>query len=165
MITHCSHLLKPIINKDSQILILGSFPSVMSRKSLYYGHKSNRFWKVLETILNIELYSKSPNEKAKILLDNKIALYDVIEECDISLSSDSSIKNVTPASLQELISSANIKLILLNGKKATSLFYKFFPDITLNVISLPSTSSANAACSLDNLIKKWRDALSPYIVK
>ena len=163
MISHCKHSLKPIINNDSKILILGSFPSIKSRQTFYYGNPYNRFWKVLEKILKTNLVNKTPEEKTTILLNNKIALYDVVEECDIVASSDSSIKNVIPIDLEKLIQNTNISHIILNGKKATELYNKYFSSLSLIAITLPSTSPANAKFSLDQLTKKWEDTLFPLL--
>ena len=87
------HTLKPIYNKNSKILILGSMPSVISRnKNFYYANRNNRFWNIMENLFLTKFNSNL--EKRKFLLDNKIALWDVIKSCEIKGSSDNSIKNV-----------------------------------------------------------------------
>ena len=96
------HTLKPIYDKDSKVLILGSFPSVLSREqNFYYANPTNRFWKVLEHLFNVILSNN--DEKKTFLLKKHIALWDVIYSCDINNSSDSSIKNVIPNSIKNLI--------------------------------------------------------------
>lgn len=88
------HTIPPVFNRNSKILILGSFPSVKSREAeFFYGHKQNRFWKVLANLLN-ESVPENAEEKKQLLLSNGIALWDVIKSCTITGSSDSSIKNV-----------------------------------------------------------------------
>ena len=154
-ITHES--IEPFINDDSEVLILGSFPSVKSREEeFYYAHKSNRFYKVISNIFKEELPT-SIESKKELLVKHHIALYDVIYSCDISNSDDSSIKNVTPIDIKELLLKyPNIKTIILNGGKAKELFNRYLlKDIDTKNIEIgyaPSTSSANAKRSLEELV-------------
>ena len=153
------HPLKPIYSKDSEILILGTFPSVLSRESsFYYGNPQNRFWKMLAGIFHAPL-PQTNEEKRDLLLSNKIALWDVIASCRISGSADSSITNVVPNDLSVLLSKASVKKILLNGKTAERLFYRYNSGLSIPVVALPSTSPANAAWSLERLILEWRKAM------
>lgn len=146
------HNLKPIYNKDSKVLILGSFPSVLSREqNFYYANPTNRFWKVLENLFNVTLNNN--DEKKSFLLKEHIAIWDVIKSCDIYKSSDSSIKNVIPNNVKKIIKESNINYIFVNGKKALKLYNKYLHDcLKIEAIYLPSTSSANAAYSLGELI-------------
>lgn len=151
------HNIEPVWNENSKILILGSFPSVKSRESeFFYSYKYNRFWKVISKITN----SKEPKtieEKKKLILDNNIALWDVIESCDISGSSDSSITNVKVNDVPKITKNAPVKMIFTNGSKANNLYKKYLQDkIGITAIKLPSTSSANASYSLEKLIDKWK---------
>lgn len=135
---------EPYVNSDSEILILGSFPSVKSREvGFYYGHPRNLFWKVLSTVFNEEL-PVTIDEKKAMLKRNKIALFDVVEECEIKGSLDSNIKNFKSADIKSVIEKGNISRILLNGGKAYSVFEKKYPDLLEMAIKLPSTSPANA---------------------
>jgi hypoxanthine-DNA glycosylase len=150
------HDFKPIINKDSKILILGSFPSVKSRENdFYYMHPQNRFWPLMSAILEEDLVDASIQDKTKLLKKHHIALYDVIESCNINGSSDASISDVRPINLKELIKFSSIKHIYLNGRKAESLFNEYFPDYKSMAFYLPSTSPANARYRLDDLYKEW----------
>ena len=158
MSTHLTHTFPIYINKDSKILFLGSFPSVKSREQMfYYGHPQNRFFKVLGSIFNESIENTVISKKA-FLKKYHIALYDVIEECDIIGSSDASIRNVTPIDLKKiLIEYPNIKSIGVNGKKASSLFNKYLEKDCrgVSIYHLPSTSPANAKTSLEELIKEY----------
>lgn len=155
-ITHES--IKPFIDNNSSILILGSFPSVKTREvGFYYGHPQNRFYKVISNIF-FEPLPTSIESKKELLIKHHIALYDVIYSCDISNSEDSSIRNVTPIDIKELLSRYhNIKTIILNGNKAKELFNKYLvKDIdtqNIDIYYAPSTSPANAKMRLDNLIE------------
>ena len=153
-----THTFPIYINEDSTILILGSFPSVKSREQMfYYGHPQNRFFKVLGSIFDEDVHN-TVDSKKKFLNKHKIALYDVIEECDIEGSADSSIRNVTPIDLESILKKyPNIQSIGVNGKKASSLFEKYLRHYCSGVKTyhLPSTSPANAKCSLDELIKEY----------
>lgn len=153
------HTLKPIYNKYSKILILGSFPSKISRtNNFYYANKNNRFWKILEIIFNINL--NNINDKINFLLNNNIALWDVIHSCEINKSSDSSIKNVMPNDIKSIINNSNIKHIFITGKTAFKYYNKFFKDLNISITILPSTSSANASYSLDRLIEEYKIILN-----
>lgn len=147
------HNLKPIYNENSKILILGSMPSVISRKSeFYYANKTNRFWKILEILFSVHL--ESSKEKKEFLLQNKIALWDVIKSCDIKGSSDSSIKNIEVNDIPSLLKETNIVCIFCTGKKAYELLNKYF-KLDVEVIYLPSPSSANASFTLEKLVNQY----------
>lgn len=147
----------PIFNENSDTLILGSYPSVKSRETgFFYGHKQNRFWKLLARIYGEEV-PENIEEKKNFLLSNNIALWDVIDSCDIEGSSDSSIKNARPCDIRYVLEKApDIDRIFLNGKTAEKYYMKFMKDISLPVVTLPSTSPANAAWSLDRLESEWK---------
>ncbi len=145
-----------IYDKNSKILILGSFPSVKSREQkFFYGHPQNRFWKVIAAIFKEEI-PKSIPEKKKMLIRNKIALWDVIASCEIIGSSDSSITNAVPNDLAPIFKTAKIEKVFCNGTKSFELYQKYiFPQNNINAEKLPSTSPANAAFNLEKLIKEW----------
>lgn len=150
------HTFAPVYDKNSKLLILGSFPSVKSREiSFYYGHPRNRFWTLLSALLKQPI-PVSIEEKKNLLLSYHIALWDVIQSCEIKGSSDSSIKNVVPNNILSLIEQTSVTHIYANGSKAYSLYEKYCkPNIFLPITKLPSTSPANAAFPLERLIKEW----------
>ena len=149
---HIVHSFEPVYDKASEILILGTLPSVKSRENnFYYGHKQNRFWKVLATLLK-EPVPDTIEEKKAMLLARRIALWDVIQSCDIKGSSDSSIKNVQPTDIGMILEKTNITRIYANGNKAGQLYKRYqFPVTGIEAMVLPSTSPANAAWSLERL--------------
>ena len=151
------HTIGSLFDEKSKVLILGSFPSVKSREQgFFYGHPQNRFWKVLSAIL-CELLPKTIDEKRIMLIKNNIALWDVIASCDILGSSDSSIKNVIPNDISEILNTADIKAIFTNGKTSFNLYNNYIlPKTDVNPIYLPSTSPANAAFSVEKLIDEWK---------
>lgn len=155
---HIRHEFEPVFDEKSEILILGTLPSVKSREqNFYYGHPRNRFWKVLATLYEEKQPPVSIEEKKSFLLRNHVAVWDVIEECDIVGSSDSSIKNVVPADIAGLLSRTNIRRIYANGGKAFELYMKYtYPVTRREIEKLPSTSPANAAFQMDRLIECWR---------
>ena len=154
---HIVHSFEPVYDKASEILILGTLPSVKSRENnFYYGHKQNRFWKVLATLLKEPVPVTIEVNKA-MLLAHRIALWDVIQSCDIKGSSDSSIKNVQPTDIGMILEKTNITRIYANGNKAGQLYKRYqFPVTGIEAMVLPSTSPANAAWSLDRLCEAWR---------
>lgn len=156
------HPIPPLYDKDSRILILGSFPSVKSREAaFFYGHPQNRFWKTLAGILS----RKTPatiDEKRDFLHENHIAVWDVIESCDIIGSSDSSIRNVVPNDLSVILDCADIKEIFCNGARSYEYYCRYIMDKTgMAAHKLPSTSPANAAYSLNRLKEEWKVICQP----
>lgn len=153
-----THPFEPIYNANSKILILGSFPSVKSREvNFYYAHPQNRFWRVLSKVVNKNV-PVSIGEKRRFLLDNNIAIWDVIKSCDIEGSSDSSICDVEVNDIIGLIKKTKIKRIYFNGKIAYTYFNRNFQENLDNIekIVLPSTSSANATFTFDKLLNNWK---------
>lgn len=150
------HPIPPIYDHESRILILGSFPSVKSREGcFFYHHPQNRFWKILALILNQPVPSDI-EEKRQFLIENHIAVWDVIASCTIEGSSDSSIKNVIPNDLSEILEHAPISQIFCNGGTSHQYYKKYQEKITgKNALRLPSTSPANAAWSLERLKPEW----------
>ena len=152
------HPFPPLYDKNSKILILGSFPSVKSREQMFfYGHPQNRFWKVISTVLGQET-PITVDEKKNFLLSNNIALWDVFASCDITGSSDSSIKNVVANDLCKILNNADIKQIFVNGKTAEKYYNKYIRDvIKRDAVCLPSTSPANAGWGIERLITEWKN--------
>lgn len=149
----------PVIDGNSKVLILGSFPSVKSREQgFYYGNKQNRFWKMLGNALDKPV-PESVEERKNFLLDNKIALWDVIEKCAISGSSDADITeaNSVPVDFEKVLNQYdNIKLIICNGKKAYEVFLKFNKKNIVRCVLMPSTSPANGRYDESVWIKTLR---------
>ncbi len=147
------HPFKPIYNSDSKILFLGSIASVKSREIGYpYASPQNRFWKVLKIIFNQEI-----EDYKQFLLSKKIALWDVIKSCEITGSSDSSIKNVVVNEIWNIIADSNIKYVFTNGKKAYYLYNKYIYSKTgIKAIYLSSTSPANANKNIDDLVNEYK---------
>jgi len=156
--THVSHDFEPVFDENSKVLILGTFPSVKSRENqFYYGHPQNRFWKVIAGLTESEV-PQTIEEKKKLLLEHGIAIWDVIESCDIIGSSDSSIKNVVPADIESVVANSKIQNIYANGGTAKKLYEKYSQKKTgREIIGLPSTSPANAAYSLERLLECWQE--------
>ena len=156
------HTFGPVYNKNSKVLILGSFPSVKSRElNFYYGHPQNRFWKLMSKIYNEEIGDEIDLKK-QFLLKNNIALWDSLKSCEIKGSSDASITNVEINNIEELMKKSNISKIIFNGKAAYNLFVKnadMNKYSNLEIRILPSTSPANAAYSLDKLFDIWSKEL------
>ncbi len=152
-----THPIPPLYDKNSKILILGSFPSVKSREAgFFYGHPQNRFWKVLAAVFEEEV-PLTIDEKKKFLLKNHIALWDVIQSCEIEGSSDSTIKNVQPNDLKVIFDNADIAGIFVNGKTSEKYYKKYIePKLGVRAVCLPSTSPANAAWSIEKLTEAWR---------
>lgn len=157
------HPFPPLYDKNSRILILGSFPSVKSREQMFfYGHPQNRFWPLMARLLNSPVPKDIPEKKA-LILSNGIALWDVIAGCEIEGSADSSIKNAVPNDLSPILTGADIRQIFVNGKTAKKYYDRYTLKTTgREAICLPSTSPANAAWSLDRLAEAWGEALGIY---
>ena len=152
-----THPIPPLYNKNSKILILGSFPSVKSREAeFFYGHPQNRFWKVLAGVFGTET-PDTIEEKREFLLSHGIAVWDVIASCEITGSADSSIKNVTSNDLTVILNNCEIKQIFTNGRTSAQFYDKYIKNIIKREAEyLPSTSPANAQYSVEKLIAEWR---------
>ncbi len=147
---------EPVFDKNSELLILGSFPSVKSRQiEFYYGNKQNRFWRVVCSHFGEDI-PETVDGKREFLLKHRIALWDIVTECEIEGSKDDTIKNFKVADVKNFLQNTKIKYIILNGSKAYSIFYSNFSDITVRFIKLSSTSPANTR--FDE--KEWHDAIS-----
>ena len=157
------HKIPPVYDKNSRVLILGSFPSVRSREvGFFYGHPQNRFWRTLANLFD-EIVPQSIEEKRDLLLRHGIALWDVIASCEIVGSSDSSIRNAKPNDLSAVLATASIGAIFTNGKTAHRLYCTYLQKETgREAICLPSTSPANAAWSQERLNDAW-SAVKTYL--
>ena len=163
---HLTHGFGPLYDGDSETLILGSFPSVKSREqAFFYGHPQNRFWRIIAALYGEPVPGTDASEetiaaKRALILRHHLALYDVIEECDILGSSDSSIRNVVPADLRPILRGSAVRRIFVNGKTAGKYYEKYLEPVTgIKAAVLPSSSPANAAWSLSGLTEAWRKAL------
>ena len=150
------HPFPPLFDKHSKLLVLGSFPSVKSREEkFFYGHTQNRFWKVISSVFGCDTPA-SIQEKRDFLLEHNIALWDLIAFCEITGSADNSIKNVIVNNLDEILSSADIKNIYINGRTAEKYYNLYLRDkLGISAVCLPSTSPANAKWSTERLINAW----------
>ena len=159
-----THEFKPIFDNTSEILILGTMPSVKSRENhFYYGHPRNRFWRVAARLCAEKTPEASDIEgKKQMLLRHHIALWDVLQRCDIEGSQDSTIRNAVPNDLSVILDAAPIKAIFCNGAKAYNLYKQFNKALALPCICLPSTSPANAAWNEERLFEKWKNEIAIY---
>ena len=177
---HISHGFEPVFDGRSRILVLGSFPSVLSRENaFYYGNPQNRFWRVMAACLGEPVpqnegglsddgrpltLEKSIAAKKRMLLEHGIALWDVIASCDIKGSSDASIKNVVPAQVERILEEAHIGAVICNGGTAGRLYKRYLQwQVGLAARVLPSTSPANAAWQLERLTARWQEELLPLL--
>lgn len=174
---HISHGFDPVFDEHSRVLVLGSFPSVLSRaNAFYYGNPQNRFWRVIAHSLGkpvppnegeplrpndgVASLEESIAAKKALLLEGGIALWDAIEECDIKGSSDASIKNVVPAHIERITEYAHIEAVICNGATAGRLYKRYLQwKVGLVAHVLPSTSPANAAWKTERLIERWGNEL------
>ncbi|MBQ7689524.1 MAG: DNA-deoxyinosine glycosylase [Clostridia bacterium] len=151
------HPIEPVYDLSSRVLILGSFPSVKSRETgFFYGHPQNRFWRVLAAALQTET-PRTIAEKKTFLLENGIALWDVVGACEITGSSDVSIRNAVPNDLGAVFAAAPVRAVFTNGKTADRLYDRFFGGaVSLPKYCLPSTSPANASYGFEKLLQEWK---------
>ncbi|MBQ9464874.1 MAG: DNA-deoxyinosine glycosylase [Lachnospiraceae bacterium] len=165
--TRIDHPIPPTFDADSEVLILGSFPSVKSRESGYfYGHPQNRYWKVLAALFG-DAVPQTVEEKRAFLLRHHVAAWDVIASCTIEGSSDASIRDVVPNDLRPILGGSRVRRIFVNGKTAERMFRKYTEPLLyenfahlLPAVCLPSTSPANAAWSLERLTEAWKVILN-----
>ncbi len=147
---------EPVYDKDSKLLILGSFPSVKSRQiEFYYGNKQNKFWKTVCGFFGEDVPGDTEGKK-QFLYRRNIALWDIVTECEIVGSQDSTIKNFKTADIEKLLQNSKISFIMINGGTAFSIFEKGFAGIKVQYKKMPSTSPANTRFSKE----EWFDTLS-----
>lgn len=154
---HISHGFDPVFDTRSRVLVLGSFPSVLSRANdFYYGNPANRFWRVIARWAGAPV-PETIAEKRALLLAHGIALWDVVASCDVKGSSDASIRNVEPAAIERVLDAADIAAVLCNGGTAARLYGRYLQARCggMPARALPSTSPANAAWSLERLCERW----------
>lgn len=151
------HPFPPVYDQASRVLILGSLPSERSRQEgFFYGHPRNRFWQVISLLLD-EPLPQTISQKRALLLRRHVALWDVISRCEITGSSDASIRSVTPSDLRGLVADSTVAHVFLNGQAAARVYRRYHSDtLSLPCTVLPSTSPANAACSLPCLLAAWQ---------
>lgn len=154
------HPIPAFYRENANILILGSFPSVKSREQgFFYGHPRNRFWTVLAGVFDTEI-PETVSEKKQFLIQNRLAVWDVIASCEIEGSADSAIRDVVPNDIRPILQGAQIEKIFTNGKTADSLYRKWiYPVSGRDAVCLPSTSPANASWSSERLTEYWREQL------
>lgn len=155
---YLQHPFGPLFNEDSRILILGSFPSVRSREqNFFYGHPQNRFWRVIAAVFERPV-PQTVEEKKLLILDSGLALWDSIAGCEITGSSDASIRNAKANDISIILDNCSIERIYCNGRKSHELYRRFIkPAVMREAICLPSTSPANAQWSLGRLIEAWSE--------
>lgn len=151
-----THPFPPLYDENSRTLILGSFPSVKSREAMFfYGHPQNRFWKLIAALYGEDVPS-TIEEKSSLILRHRLALWDSIHSCTITGSSDSSVRDVVPNDISGIIRNSKIERIFCNGALSHKMYMKFiFPSTGIKARKLPSTSPANAAYSLERLVREW----------
>ena len=133
----------PVYDAHSRVLILGSFPSVQSRRvEFYYGNRQNRFWGMLFSFFGENLQDDTAAKRA-FLARRRIALWDVVTACRIRGSADASIRDAEIADVPRLLREAPVELILCNGTAAYSIFCSHFADCGVRYLRMPSTSPAN----------------------
>lgn len=156
------HPFPPILDHNTRILFLGSFPSIASfEQAFYYAHPRNAFWPILEAIFDVRL--ETNEVKKAFCFEQGIGLWDVIASCERSNSSDTNLKNCIPNDFEKLLHEyPNIQALAFTGKKSHDLFMKFFKDLKIEKVLLPSTSPAHAAMTFEekkdiyeNFIKKY----------
>ena len=160
---HIIHSIEPVFDAESRVLILGTMPSPKSREvQFYYGHPQNRFWRVLAAVLGEEVPRSVP-EKEAMLLRHRIALWDVLAECEITGASDSSIRNPVANDLSVILDHAPVQAVFTTGATAWKLYTRLQkPHTGIEAVRLPSTSPANCAVKMEALTEAYK-AILPWL--
>ncbi len=160
---HIIHSIEPVFDAESRVLILGTMPSPKSREvQFYYGHPQNRFWRVLAAVLGEEVPQSVPEKKA-MLLRHRIALWDVLAECEITGASDSSIRNPVANDLSVILDHAPVQAVFTTGATAWKLYTRLQkPHTGIEAVRLPSTSPANCAVKMEALTEAYK-AILPWL--
>ncbi|MBV5320840.1 MAG: DNA-deoxyinosine glycosylase [Sulfuricurvum sp.] len=158
-----NHPFLPILDQNTRILFLGSFPSIASfEQAFYYAHPRNAFWPILEAIFDVHL--ETNEVKKAFCLEKGIGLWDVIGSCERSNSSDTNLKNCIPNDFKKLLEEyPNIQILAFTGKKSHDLFMKFFKDLRVERVLLPSTSPAHAAMKFEEKKAIYKTFLDSFL--
>ncbi len=153
------HPFKPIVFKDTQILILGSFPSIQSfEKNFYYAHPRNQFWKLLESVTSYPVNNR--DQKIWLLKECKFGLWDMVKVCSRENSLDSSLENEEVNDLATFLEEyPSITKLAFTGKKAEALFKIHFSHLAIETVYLPSPSAAYAKMRFDEKSAKYKKHL------
>lgn len=158
-----NHPFPPILDQNTRILFLGSFPSIASfEQAFYYAHPRNAFWPILEAIFDVRL--ETNEAKKAFCLEKGIGLWDVIGSCARSNSSDTNLKNCIPNDFKKLLEEyPNIQALAFTGKKSYDLFMKIYKDLKIEKVLLPSTSPAHAAMKFEEKKAIYKTFLDSYL--
>ena len=143
------HTLEPVFDAHSRVLILGTMPSPKSREAqFYYAHPQNRFWPTLARLFDEPLPPTSDARRC-FALRHGIALWDVLQSCEIEGASDASIRSAVPNELSVVLDNAPIQAVFTTGRRAYELYNRLcLHKMTEHeCICLPSTSPANRRVS------------------
>jgi len=153
------HPFKPVVYKDTEILILGSFPSIKSfEKNFYYAHPSNKFWKILEAVTSYPVNNR--DQKLWLLKECKLGLWDMVRECSRDNSLDSSLENEEVNDIAGFLEAhPSIKKLAFTGKKAEALFKTHFAHLEIETVYLPSPSSAYASMRFEEKVVVYKKQL------
>lgn len=154
------HSFEPIINSNSEVLILGTLPGPQSLSmKQYYAHPQNQFWRILYHLFGREKVDSAYEEKIRFVLEHRIAIWDIFHTAERKGALDSNIKNVVVNDIMGLVEKyPNIKRILLSGRTSEKAFLSNFPSVPVSAIYVPSPSPAHTK-PLDEKIRIWREAL------
>ena len=156
---HLKHPFKPIVFQNSEILILGSFPSIDSfDKSFYYAHSRNQFWKILSALSGYPINNQ--DQKIWLLKEKKVALWDMVESCQRENSLDSSLEEIEVNNIAQFLEEhPTIKKVAFTGRLAERLFKMHFSYLEIETIYLPSPSSAYAKMRFEEKVEIYKKLL------
>ena len=154
-----SHPFEPIVFPDTEILILGSFPSIQSfEKQFYYAHPRNQFWKILSEGTKYPALTR--DQRIWLLKQCKLGLWDMVSACSRSNSLDSSLEEEEVNDIASLLERyPSIEKIAFTGRKAEALYAVNFAHLDRETIYLPSPSAAYAKMRLEQKIEIYRGEL------
>ena len=155
--------LAPILDADTRLIVLGSFPGAASlRAQRYYAHPYNQFWKILGALWGLPLHDMPYQERTDILRARGLGVWDVYAACERAGSLDSAIEN---AQLNDLASLSTrcprLRAIAHNGGESYR-HARHTRALGLPVYRLPSTSPANASWSLARKLDAWREVFARH---
>lgn len=153
------HPFKPIIFKNTETLILGSFPSIKSfENDFYYAHPSNQFWKILHMVTEYPVNNR--DQKIWLLKESKFGLWDMIQSCHRDNSLDSSLESEEVNDIASFLEAhPTIRKIAFTGKKSEALFKTHFSHLNIETVYLPSPSAAYAKMSMEDKAKIYKEKL------
>ncbi|QHE75363.1 DNA-deoxyinosine glycosylase [Hydrogenophaga sp. PBL-H3] len=152
--------LAPVLDANTRVLVLGSFPGVASlRAQQYYGHPQNHFWRILGALWAQPLLAMDYAQRVASLREHGLGVWDVYGTCEREGSLDANIQHAELNDVAAVLRACpRLEAIAHNGGESYR-HARHTERLGVPVYKLPSTSPANASWSFDRKLSAWAEVL------